>query len=112
MGELTLVEAVSGADISAICIVVQNEFQADRTGAAGHDASSLSARERAHHIAYLPQEREIAWPVSVQTLVSFGRAPHLAPGRHPVGRGPSAVVGADAPRTGVEASSDAGRSRP
>jgi iron complex transport system ATP-binding protein len=43
----------------------------------GRDSSSLSARERAHHIAYLPQEREIAWAVSVETLVAFGRAPHL-----------------------------------
>lgn len=46
----------------------------------GRDSSSLSARERARHIAYLPQEREIAWAVSVETLVAFGRAPHLALG--------------------------------
>lgn len=47
---------------------------------AGHDAASLSARERAHHVAYLPQEREIAWPVSVESLVAFGRAPHRSLG--------------------------------
>lgn len=48
---------------------------------AGRAAASMSARARAHHVAYLPQEREIAWPVSVETLVAFGRAPHLALGR-------------------------------
>lgn len=37
---------------------------------------ALSIRERAHHIAYLPQERDIAWAVSVEMLVSLGRAPH------------------------------------
>lgn len=42
----------------------------------GRGAALMSARERAHHIAYLPQEREIGWPVSVEMLVSLGRAPH------------------------------------
>lgn len=42
----------------------------------GHDATAMSARERARHIAYLPQEREIGWPVSVEMVVSLGRAPH------------------------------------
>ena len=40
---------------------------------AGRPSSSMSARQRARHIAYLPQEREIGWPVSVETLVSLGR---------------------------------------
>lgn len=43
---------------------------------AGRDAASMKARERARHIAYLPQEREIAWPVTVETLVALGRDPH------------------------------------
>lgn len=42
----------------------------------GQDATSMSARERARRIAYLPQEREIGWPVSVEMVVSLGRAPH------------------------------------
>ena len=46
----------------------------------GADASELSARERAKRVAYLPQEREIAWPIAVETLVSLGREPHRAPG--------------------------------
>lgn len=40
--------------------------------------SALPARERAKAAAFLPQGREIAWPVSVETLVALGRAPHGA----------------------------------
>ena len=37
----------------------------------------LSPGERAKLISYLPQEREIAWPVAVEKVVMLGRAPHL-----------------------------------
>lgn len=40
---------------------------------ADRPSSSISARQWALHVAYLPQEREIGWPVSVETLVSLGR---------------------------------------
>ena len=36
----------------------------------------LAAGERARRVAYLPQGREIAWPVTVETLVALGRAPY------------------------------------
>jgi iron complex transport system ATP-binding protein len=39
-------------------------------------ANAMSARERAAKIAYLAQEREIAWDIPVEMLVSLGRAPH------------------------------------
>lgn len=39
-------------------------------------AERLSARERARHAAYVAQDREIAWSVPVEMLVSLGRAPH------------------------------------
>ncbi len=42
------------------------------------DTVRLSARERAHQIAYVAQDREIAWAVSVYMLVTLGRAPHRA----------------------------------
>ena len=41
----------------------------------------LSPRERAKVAAWLPQSREIAWPVTVETLVALGRTPYLAGGR-------------------------------
>ena len=39
----------------------------------------LSPRDRGRRVAWMPQSREIAWPVSVETLVTLGRIPHLAP---------------------------------
>ena len=48
----------------------------------GHSSLALlSERERARAAAWLPQEREIAWPVDVETLVALGRTPYLAAGR-------------------------------
>ncbi len=51
---------------------------------AASGVSSLAAlpqRERAKAAAWLPQAREIAWPISVKTLVALGRSPYLAGGR-------------------------------
>ncbi|ALG90639.1 MULTISPECIES: ABC transporter ATP-binding protein [Actibacterium] len=42
--------------------------------------AALPAAARARQAAWLPQMRDIAWPVSVETLVALGRTPHLAPG--------------------------------
>lgn len=38
--------------------------------------SALPPARRARVAAFLPQSREIAWPVSVATVVALGRAPH------------------------------------
>lgn len=45
-------------------------------GIAGKPARRMNIRERARHVAYLPQDREIAWAVSVEHLVSLGRTPY------------------------------------
>ena len=37
--------------------------------------------ERARRVAWMPQARDIAWPVSVEVLVALGRVPHLPTGR-------------------------------
>lgn len=42
----------------------------------GEISATLSARKRAAHVAYLAQEREIAWAVPVETIVALGREPH------------------------------------
>jgi iron complex transport system ATP-binding protein len=39
---------------------------------------SLDPAERARRAAFLPQEREIGWPITVAALVALGRAPHRA----------------------------------
>lgn len=42
----------------------------------GHsDLAALPVHARAQRAAYLPQSREIAWPVSVESLVALGRIP-------------------------------------
>ena len=41
---------------------------------------------RARHAAYLPQAREIAWPVSVEDLVALGRIPWPGGGRSGIDR--------------------------
>ena len=38
--------------------------------------AALSAAARARQAAWMPQSREIAWPVSVEALVTLGRMPH------------------------------------
>jgi len=42
------------------------------------DASlaALAPAARARHAAYLPQSREIAWPMTVRAVVGLGRIPH------------------------------------
>ena len=37
--------------------------------------ATLPPRERARQVAWLPQTRGIAWPVSVATVVALGRIP-------------------------------------
>lgn len=52
-----------------------------------HQGTSSLARmapaARARTAAWMPQAREIAWPVTVETLVMLGRLPHLAGGQSP-----------------------------
>lgn len=45
----------------------------------GIEARGLKPRERAARLSFLPQEREINWPIAVRDLVMLGRTPHLPP---------------------------------
>jgi len=47
---------------------------------AGAPLSSLTARERARRVAYLPQHPAVHWPLTVERLVGLGRTPHLPGG--------------------------------
>ncbi|MBR9862212.1 MAG: ABC transporter ATP-binding protein [Rhodobacteraceae bacterium] len=50
----------------------------------GHSSiCALSPRERGRAVAWMPQSREIAWPVDVETLVMLGRTPHFVTGQRP-----------------------------
>jgi len=42
--------------------------------------ADLSPPQRGRAAAWMPQAREIAWPVSVDTLIALGRIPHLPRG--------------------------------
>lgn len=39
--------------------------------------ADMAARTRARAAAWMPQSREIAWPVTVEALVTLGRIPHV-----------------------------------
>lgn len=60
----------------------------------GRALDRMSAPERARLLSYLPQEREIAWPVTVERLVQLGRAPYLRAFARPGPRDRDAVAGA------------------
>lgn len=48
---------------------------------AGQPLFELTIEERAQQIAWLAQQGEIHWPISVETLLELGRSPRLAPWR-------------------------------
>lgn len=53
-------------------------------GSIGHSfLARLPPRARTRAVAWMPQSREIAWPVNVETLVMLGRTPHLGAGQRP-----------------------------
>jgi iron complex transport system ATP-binding protein len=56
--------------------------------------ADIPVKDRARQAAWLPQQRDIAWPVSVETLVMLGRVPHLAAGQRPGDRDRAAVADA------------------
>lgn len=60
----------------------------------GVDLAGLRAAERARHLAYLPQERETAWAMSVEAVVALGRLPHHARFAAPSERDRAAVEAA------------------
>lgn len=45
----------------------------------GQNAHRMSSRQKARHVAYLPQDRDVAWPVSVEMVVSLARTTSRPP---------------------------------
>jgi iron complex transport system ATP-binding protein len=54
--------------------------QGERIELDGRALSELTLRERARALAYLPQARHVAWPLSVASTVLLGRHPHAREG--------------------------------
>ena len=80
-GELTVIIGPNGAGkstlVSALAGVLPPAEGAVSLG--GASLSALDRRSRARRIALLPQHTDIAWPVSVRSLVELGRIPHQGP---------------------------------
>lgn len=62
-GKTTLLRAAAGLQPSR-----------GRVAVSGRDLARIRPRERPRHFAYLPQEREIGWPLPVRAIVDLGRA--------------------------------------
>ena len=45
----------------------------------GQAASGLKPRDRARHLAYLPQGHSFSWPLPAGEIVALGRYPHADP---------------------------------
>jgi iron complex transport system ATP-binding protein len=67
-GKTTLLKALAGL-VPAFGSV---EFE-------GQPAAALRARERARHLAYLPQGHSFSWPLPAGEIVALGRYPHADP---------------------------------
>jgi iron complex transport system ATP-binding protein len=67
-GKTTLVRALAGLMSAQGTITL-----------GGKPLDALSARERARAVAYLPQGHVFHWPMSVESIVMLGRAPHGDP---------------------------------
>jgi len=64
-GKSTLLKAIMGLVAGSGSVLRDSRPLADMT-----------PKQRARELAYLPQEREVAWPVSVRTLIELGRSPY------------------------------------
>ena len=76
-GEVTAICGPNGAGKSTLLSVLAGLLSPD-SGRVQLDAASLAAmrgQDRARILGYLPQSPEVAWDVSVETLVSLGRIP-------------------------------------
>lgn len=76
-GECVALIGPNGAGKTTLLRAAQGLLPFDGTSS----IATLPANERAKQVAFLPQTRDIAWPVSVRTLVALGRTPYLAGGR-------------------------------
>ena len=79
-GQVTAICGPNGAGKSSLlaCLAGLLTPQAGVVTLEGAALSSLAPRERARVLGYLPQQGEVAWDLSVETLVSLGRLPWKA----------------------------------
>jgi iron complex transport system ATP-binding protein len=76
-GELTALIGPNGAGKTTLVRALAGLLSAKgRITLDGRPLESLAARERARHIAYLPQGHIFHWPMAVAAVVALGRSPH------------------------------------
>ena len=76
-GELTALVGPNGAGKTTLMRALAALVPAQGTiTLEGKPLDGLSPRERARSIAYLPQGHVFHWPMSVESIVVLGRAPH------------------------------------
>jgi iron complex transport system ATP-binding protein len=78
-GKVTCVVGPNGAGKSTLlsCLAGLRTPDSGQALLDGRPLASLSPRERARRIGFLPQVPEIAWAVDSATLVGLGRIPHV-----------------------------------
>jgi iron complex transport system ATP-binding protein len=76
-GKLTVLVGPNGAGKTTLMRALAGLLPAEgRIELQGRPLREFSARERARHIAYLPQGHVFHWPMSVAAVVALGRHPH------------------------------------
>jgi len=80
-GEVVGLIGANGAGKSTAIRAALNlvKLQAGQINVGGVDTASLSLRERAKLMSYVPQGTPVHWPLVAQRLVALGRTPHLGP---------------------------------
>ncbi len=77
-GELIALVGPNGSGKSCLLKTIAGVINPDRGRVilAGQDCVAFSPQSRAKHIAWLAQDRNAAWALSVRALVALGRAPY------------------------------------
>ena len=79
-GEFVGLLGPNGAGKSTLLKCVAGLLPAEGTVILGtSELSGIGAVERARRVSYLPQDRDVAWPITAEKLVALGRTPYLAP---------------------------------
>jgi iron complex transport system ATP-binding protein len=101
-GELTLLIGPNGAGKTTLMRALAGLIPADGSiELQGRPLGSFSSRDRARHIAYLPQGHIFHWPMNVAAVVALGRHPH-ADGFAPLTDADRAAVGRAVAATAIE----------